>query len=135
MRVELTRDVSHLLTKGNRYTATPDIGGQVKIIIHSEMTIPAEFCRPVEVVTPDGTNLIEGKVYDITYRQEYGANRGAEKTLRGWEFLYEADPLYSLRTCFFLHRGSRWGGKKQQIDLKNIVSAIEVTAPSADEED
>lgn len=135
MKVELTRDVSHLLTKGNRYTARPDIGDQVKITIHAEMTIPAEFYRRVEVITPDGTSLVEGKVYDITYTQEYGAYRGREKTLRGWEFLYETAPSYnSRRECTFLHRGSRYVGRRQQIDLKNIVSATEVAAPGAEKE-
>lgn len=135
MRVELTRDVSHLLTKGNRYTATPDIGGQVKIIIHSEMTIPAEFFRRVEVITPDGTSLNEGAVYDITYKQEYGANRGNTKTLRGWRFQFEEPSFGGRRECTFRHVGGRFGGRSQTISLANIVSAIEVTAPSADEED
>lgn len=136
MRVRLLRDVTVTIQRGTVLYAQPDIGQQVTVSYGgSRVTLPAEFYELIRIVTPDGTELEEGCVYDIAYTQPYGRNKGRVKTLRGWEVLGTGRwGSIAEKAVMLRHRGgSSYLGKSQEIDLASIKSAVKVTPPKDEE--
>jgi len=129
MRVELARDVEHLLTRGNRYVAEAKPGGMVEIRGHFSMMIPADWAHVITVAAIDGTPLIEGQTYDLMVDRR----RGGPQNMRGWEVLAsrEEGSFGPKRTIVrLLHRGGRWGGARRDVEVSAIVSAKRVEVPS-----
>lgn len=130
MKVELTRDASYLLAKGDTYSATEEGDG---FLLHGsfQMWVPAEWVNVIEIKLADGTVLHEGTIYDVAYRQAYGANKGKVKTLHGWELLGRSRwSSLTHSVLAFSHRGSgRSYGKGQEIPIADIVSVVP-TEPS-----
>ena len=122
MKVELMQDVSHLLTKGNRYSATRDPGGYTLQIV-TVMTVPAEFVREVEYRVC-GLVLNEKTLYDVTYRSSYGSHR--IQTLRGWVLQVVREDTWSGLRLTFRKTGSRWGGVTRDIEANEVRDIIEL---------
>lgn len=122
MKIELTRDTSVLLTKGNQYEVEMDLGYAV-IRAKVEHRVPAEFYRVLDEVIA-GVSMVRGATYDAAYL----SYRGKPLNLRGWEFLRTIDLPYGRRSAAFMHRGSR---KRQEIDVDRITGVTLVEAASA----